>query len=402
MEKKEKKEKKIKKQQPVNRIFWIWKSVCVMVVILMLSGCSNQSESQPAKTDSLAKIKPIEGKDKTKAEPESGKEVEKEKDKEAEKEAEKEAGKEAEKEAMAAEDKLRRQEISLGNAEWQLQGELVEPAGEQALALLIMVHGSGPSDRDETIGPNRPFKQIADYLAEQGIASLRYDKRTFTYPAQIATQLDFTVQEEVVEDVVAAIEYAARLERVKYIFVLGHSAGGYLVPRIASASEIPTGYILANANVSSLGELIKRQIDFLTGGSEQLSGDQKQQVDKMLADADKTLAPDTIKPDEVVLGAYQAYWQDLKDYQPVEELKAMKQPILAIYSGMDYQVDDQEYQLFKRGLGQQANIEIQFFEGNNHLMMPSQGKGPQDYARPNQIDPAVLQAIVQFIKQNSR
>ncbi|MDZ7606573.1 MAG: hypothetical protein U5K79_13515 [Cyclobacteriaceae bacterium] len=55
------------------------------------------------------------------------------------------------------------------------------PKGKNSFPIVLFVHGSGPNDRDETIGPNKPFRDIAYGLAEKGIASLRYDKRTFVY-----------------------------------------------------------------------------------------------------------------------------------------------------------------------------------------------------------------------------
>lgn len=293
-----------------------------------------------------------------------------------------------------------RQEVSFGLADWPLKGELVKPTTGDDVPLLIMVHGSGPNDRDETIGPNRPFKDIADYLATQGIASLRYDKRTFTYGGKVGAMKSLTVKQEVVDDVVEAIDYAKQLDGISRIFVLGHSMGGYLMPRVAGRSDVPAGYILANANMSSLGQLIPRQIAFLVGDSAKLQGKQKQQIEQLLSDSDKSLRPEIIEEGEMVMGAHKAYWQDLKDYRPIDELKTIKHPVLAIYCGMDYQVDSQEYQLFKQELGNQANINLQFFEGDNHLMMPSKVKGPKEYNEAGQVDTAIMEAIGQFIHQN--
>lgn len=77
---------------------------------------------------------------------------------------------------------------------------------------MVLVAGSGPNDRDETIGPNKPFRDLAFGLALQGIASLRYDKRTLTYGRQLATA-PLTVDDEVTDDALAALEFCARSRR---------------------------------------------------------------------------------------------------------------------------------------------------------------------------------------------
>ena len=138
---------------------------------------------------------------------------------------------------------FKEQEVEIGGDEWKLRGTLSLPVGDGPFAAVLLVHGSGPNDRDETIGPNKPFRDIAWGLASQGIAVLRYDKRTKVYGEKmkdlglIAT---ISVKEEVVDDVLAAV--ALMLHSIpqlnpQRIFVLGHSLGGYLAPRIGAAED---------------------------------------------------------------------------------------------------------------------------------------------------------------------
>jgi dienelactone hydrolase len=98
---------------------------------------------------------------------------------------------------------------------------------------------SGPNDRDETIGPNKPFQDLAWGLASQGIAVLRYDKRTRVYPAQFVALPNATVKEETIDDALAAVALLRNTPNIDQhrIFVLGHSLGGMLVPRIGLAVQ---------------------------------------------------------------------------------------------------------------------------------------------------------------------
>jgi hypothetical protein len=77
--------------------------------------------------------------------------------------------------------------IGFGKSGFELPGTLTTPTANGPFPILILVHGSGPNDRDETIGPNKPFRDIAWSLAEKGIATLRYDKRTLVYQKEIAS-----------------------------------------------------------------------------------------------------------------------------------------------------------------------------------------------------------------------
>ena len=142
-------------------------------------------------------------------------------------------------------------EMSVGADEWKLPATLTLPKDGMKLAAVVLVHGSGPHDRDETINAgNKPFRDLAEGLATQGVAVLRYEKRTEAHGAKLLVLQHFTPQEETVEDAVRA---AALLETVpeidpQRIYVLGHSLGGYLLPRILKqAPQVAGGISLAGS-----------------------------------------------------------------------------------------------------------------------------------------------------------
>jgi len=130
-------------------------------------------------------------------------------------------------------------EVEVGKGgEWPLGATLTIPKGTGPFAAVILVHGSGPNDRDETIGPNKPFQDLAWGLASRGIAVLRYEKRTRIYGPKLVADPKFvsmTVREETIDDSLEAVLFLRTMDRIdqKRIFVLGHSLGGMLIPRIA-------------------------------------------------------------------------------------------------------------------------------------------------------------------------
>ena len=113
-----------------------------------------------------------------------------------------------------------------------LPGTLTLPAGTARVPAVVLVHGSGPHDRDETVGVNKPFLDLAEGLAAQGIAVLRYEKRTRVAPLSFIGRR-FTVNDEVVDDAVAAVQLLRTEPGIDpaRIVVVGHSLGAVRASR---------------------------------------------------------------------------------------------------------------------------------------------------------------------------
>src|SRR5690349_5011368 len=135
-------------------------------------------------------------------------------------------------------------EIQVGTDPWRLPGTITVPSGPGPFPVVVLVHGSGPNDRDETIGGNRPFKDLAGGLASRGIAVVRYDKRTRVYGARMQSRF-ITLDAEVVDDALAALRLARSTTALdaKRVFLLGHSLGAMLGPTIAARDGHLAGLI---------------------------------------------------------------------------------------------------------------------------------------------------------------
>ncbi len=140
-------------------------------------------------------------------------------------------------------DSFTEREVQVGSGEWVLPATLTLPKGERPFPAVVLVHGSGPQDRDETIGPNKPFRDLAWGLGSKGVAVLRYVKRTKAYAGKLAKAMDLTVKEEVLDDALAAVDLLRKVQGVdpNKIFVLGHSLGAMAAPRLASSTRISLG-----------------------------------------------------------------------------------------------------------------------------------------------------------------
>ena len=139
---------------------------------------------------------------------------------------------------------LHEEAIVTGAPDWPLPGSLAVPSGTAPSAIAVLVHGSGPNDRDETIGPNKPFRDLAWGLGTRGIATLRYDKRTRVFGARFAALPAPTLDDEVVDDAVAALASASERVAGAPLFVVGHSEGALLARgsprrRACAASRSP-------------------------------------------------------------------------------------------------------------------------------------------------------------------
>ena len=117
---------------------------------------------------------------------------------------------------------------------------------------VLLIAGSGPSDYNETLGTLKPFKDIANGLAKEGINSLRVEKRTFSYAADF--DIKCGIEEEYLEDCNAAIEYL-KSQNISGLYLLGHSLGGQIATELAASIESIDGMILFNSSARHLADI---------------------------------------------------------------------------------------------------------------------------------------------------
>ncbi|HEY7499147.1 MAG TPA: alpha/beta fold hydrolase [Vicinamibacterales bacterium] len=273
--------------------------------------------------------------------------------------------------------------VTVGTGEWALPGTLSLPVGPIAGAV-VLVHGSGPSDRDETIGPNKPFRDLAWGLADRGVAVLRYEKRTRQHGGTLAGIKNLTVREEAIDDALLAAALLRTRERIdpKRVFVLGHSLGGTLAPRIAADDRSVAGLIIMAGSTRPLLDVAREQLAYLA-----------------------SITPGGMDPEQGLemlrKSAPESYWKDLDSYDPARVAAKLTIPMLILQGERDYQVTLEDLQGWRRTLGGLPGVTIKSYPTLNHLFMPGEGKStPAEYERAGRIPELVLDDIAQWIMRN--
>jgi uncharacterized protein len=296
-------------------------------------------------------------------------------------------------------------DLKIGKEPWILPGVLTMPIGDKPVPAVVLVHGSGPNDRDETVGPNKPFRDLAEGLSSKGIAVLRYDKRTLVYGQQMVEKLDsLTVKEETVDDANYAVELLHRTPGIDTtkIFVLGHSLGGTLIPRIGLAGHGIAGFIIMAGMNKPLEDAILDQYTYIFSLDGKVADDEKNELDKLklqVAAVKSTSLSSATKHTDLPLGLPAKYWLDLRGYKPADVAKTLKQPMLILQGERDYQVTQDDFNAWQTALSDHANVECRLYPGLNHLFIEGQGTiTPDEYQKVGHVSEAVVDNISVWIK----
>ncbi len=300
---------------------------------------------------------------------------------------------------------FRKSDVTVGSGEWKLPGTLTIPWGVEKAPAVVLVHGSGPNDRDETIGPNKPFRDIAEGLSSKGIAVLRYDKRTKVHATQMLNMLNsLTVKEETIDDALAAVALLRQTPGIdtNRIFVLGHSLGATLIPRIGKEDPEIAGFIVMAGITRPLEDVIVEQFSYIYSLKGEPSADEKAQLDTLKAQAalvkSASLKVDT-PPTRLPLNMPARYWLDLRNYKPAEMAKGLAQPMLIMQGLRDYQVTMADFDGWKNALSGRTNVEFKTYPAANHLFIDGEGKiTPEEYGRPGHVSEKVISDIADWIK----
>nr|WP_255699530.1 alpha/beta fold hydrolase [Luteimonas sp. Y-2-2-4F] len=292
--------------------------------------------------------------------------------------------------------------LTVGEGALALPGTLTlpppDPARPGPVPAVVLVHGSGPHDRDQTLGPNKPFRDIAHGLAARGVAVLRYDKRSLAHPQAFAGE-SWTVDDEATNDAVAAIAALRAQPGVDpaRVFVLGHSLGGLLAPRIARRAGAAGAVLLAAPSRRLLDVLLEQVQRAPTLGG--LPPRTRPGGLEALREGVARLRDGGATPEgERLLGLPDAYWRSVDAIEPAAEARALGAPVLVLHGGRDVQVGDADWAGWRSALDDAPGATLKRYPALSHLGIAGVGPGSlADYQTPGRVDDGLLDDVAAWI-----
>lgn len=301
----------------------------------------------------------------------------------------------------------------------RLAGTLTLPQGAGPFPVAVLITGSGPQDRDETILDHKPFAVWADALTKRGVAVLRYDDRgvgASTGEFQSATTADFAT------DARAAVAYLASRPDIDpaRIGLIGHSEGGTVAPLVVQGGA-PVAWIvtLAGPTVSG-GDIIEEQSRLIRSASdvpareEAISAGIQHRLMRAVADNAEDAAATARALEPILIEAGQSQAQAVQTaaqmsspwyrwsiaHDPSDSLRAVRVPMLALYGGKDLQVSADQNVPPLRTLKPDAEIVV--LPGLNHLLQPTTTGLPAEYGTiETTLAPEALSTVVDWVASKS-
>ncbi len=303
------------------------------------------------------------------------------------------------------------QEVVIGEGDFALPGTLTIPEGEGPFPVVVLVQGSGPHDRDSSIGGVKVFKDLAAGLASQNIAVLRYEKVTMSHTAKVSVQKEFTLKNESADDAVKAVELLMDMERIdpKRIFVAGHSQGGFAAPMILAnvPEDSVAGAILISAPSGSFTDVLVEQQQAAVERLKELgmppetiaAQEQAAAMWKGIADMveDPAYSKDNLPPNFPLQPSY--WWFEQRDYRAGAAASKQNVPMLVLQGENDWQVSMAQYEGWKEAFKDRTDVTYRSYPKVNHLLAEYDGLSiGMEYNGAANVSKSIVDDIVAWVK----
>ena len=305
---------------------------------------------------------------------------------------------------------MKEEKIVLGmGTDFPLDGKLLIPESEKPVPAVVFVHGSGSSNMDEKVMKMTPFKDLAEGLAKKGIASLRYDKRSFVHGRKMIKAGSLTVKEEVIEDAVAAANLLKNDRRIdsEKVFIIGHSMGAMLAPRIDAEGGNFRGLILMAGTLAKLEEVLFRQLDEMKNGKSKIMSWVASAQDKKFRKSFENLyaiSDEEAKKRKYAGGVDLYYFKEMGLHPAEKYLENIEKPVLVMQGSGDLQVSKKDFEGYKNLLGGKENVSFKLYEGLNHCFVPALyddiSKATKEFSVERHIGENVISDIAGWIFEN--
>lgn len=306
------------------------------------------------------------------------------------------------------------EKITIGeNSKYPLNGLLTLPEERSSpVPAVVFVHGSGASNMDEKVGKLTPFKDLAEGLARHGIASIRYDKRSFAHGFKMLRDksLVITVKEETLDDAIMAAALLRKDPRIdpEKVFIIGHSMGGMLSPRIDAEGGNFRGLIIMAGSPRKLEEIMLDQNEAVLRSTKGLvHWIVKKQVAKIskLFEGLYEISDDEARKKKMGGGTTLYYFKEMGEHAAPGYLAVCEKPILIMQGEKDFQATaEKDFAAYKQLLAGKEHVSFRLYPGLNHAFVPSVFgdimKAKQEYAVEQHIGEEVIGDIAAWILDN--
>ena len=296
------------------------------------------------------------------------------------------------------------------NTKYPLNGLLTLPADVATpVPAVVFVHGSGASNMDEKVGKLTPFKDLAQGLARHGIASVRYDKRSFAHGFKMLRDkgLAVTVKTETIDDAILATELLKKDPRIdpERVFIIGHSMGGMLAPRIDAEGGNYAGLIIMAGSPRKLEAIILDQNEAALRSTKGIvNWIVKKQVEKFAAmfGGMYQLSDEEAKKRKMGGGTTLYYFKEMGEHPASGYLLTTGKPILILQGKKDFQATaEKDFAAYKQLLDRKENVTFRLYENLSHAFVPSVYgdimKAKQEYNVEQHISEEVIADIANWI-----
>lgn len=289
--------------------------------------------------------------------------------------------------------------VTVGNAPYLLEGILTMPSGaseSNPAPACVLVHDFGPMDRDMTVGNTKLFRDIAKQFAETGIATIRFDKRTFSYPdAKIET-----VGDEIISDALSAVALLKSNPAIQSdkMIVLGVGFGGMMAPRIVSESNGDCkGAIVIGSTTDRLINIVyqreKDSVSVMPEEEAKVVKNAVRNIEKMKEEVARELT---------LFGKNGYYFWEAGQFDAVKYIRKARMPIFVAHGNGDTEIKLADgYEEYREALGKDARFAVyRPFRRLNHLLMNDvsvNGQGKAEYLAETTLDMQAGREMAQWI-----
>lgn len=262
--------------------------------------------------------------------------------------------------------------------------------GSESAPAVLMISGSGPSDYNATVGILCPMEDLALRLAEYGISSLRFEKRTFRFPGEF--QATDGIEEEYLKDCRNALSYLKEQHNTDGLYLLGHSLGGQIAAALAAEDDSVDGMILLMSTARHLADICYDQYTAIQpSGAEEFAKHR---------DAARAQSGDTASGQYSYFGMTDAYWASYNTLNTIDSVRIAAIPTAIINSTSDNQIFTADISLWTESFANDQNVTLTVFEDMSHFGYKIDTRDQSQLYKPAEMPAELIDIIVQTINRD--